>query len=300
MNENAQAPRRGKHAAAGPAVRPSGSGRIPQHTQTAAPQQRPQVAPQRPQAAPQRPQAQPRPRYQARPQTPPRPVQTSKSGRPLEPGNREMQPHPNHRAYRRTFIVHRPGAFCKRLTLPKFLLLAAGVTVIAAIIVAFALPTQSSRAKPTVVTYVFKDGKGQPVNLETLTNLWAAKAGDHKRYNLNDSERWEIASVVTAEADGEPFVGKLAVAQCILQACEDDGLRPRDALKKYEYSELRPNPSEEALDAVAAVFDLGITATDEPIKYFYSPGIVRSDWHESQGYALTINNHRFFKEAQAE
>lgn len=112
-----------------------------------------------------------------------------------------------------------------------------------------------------------------------------------------DAERWEIASVITAEAEGEPFAGKVAVAQCILQACEDDGIGPFEALTKYKYSRYRPEPCEEALAAVQAVFDFGQVASTEPIKYFYAPERVVSDWHESQVYVMTINGHRFFKEA---
>lgn len=125
----------------------------------------------------------------------------------------------------------------------------------------------------------------------------AAETEQEKRYKITDAERWELASVITAEAVGEPFAGKVAVAQCILQACEDDNIRPGEALKKYKYSKARPEPCEEALEAVAAVFDFGQIATKEPIKYFYSPKIKASNWHESQVHVLTINNHRFFKEA---
>ena len=99
---------------------------------------------------------------------------------------------------------------------------------------------------------------------------------------------------------GIPMLGtspRIAVAQCILQACEDDGIRSLEALDRYAYSTRRPEPTDEALAAVAAVFDFGHVATREPIKYFYAPELVASEWHESQVYVLTINNHKFFKEA---
>ena len=83
------------------------------------------------------------------------------------------------------------------------------------------------------------------------------------------------------------------MAQCILQACEDDGIRPPEAIKRYKYSTRRPEPTDEALEAVEAVFDFGHVATNEPIRYFYAPDRV-----ESQVYVLTINNHKFFKEAE--
>lgn len=117
------------------------------------------------------------------------------------------------------------------------------------------------------------------------------------RYELTEAERVEIASVVMAEAGGEPFEGMMAVAQCILQASEDDGLRPTEAVVEYKYTKHRPKPSEDALRAVAAVFDEGRVVTAQPIKYFYAPALVYSAWHESQDYVLTIQGHKFFKEA---
>ena len=147
-------------------------------------------------------------------------------------------------------------------------------------------------------SYVFTYDEGQPIDLRELTNAWAAEAGFTKFYELSDPERWELASVITAEAGGEPMAGKVAVAQCILQSCWDDDLRPSEALRKYGYSKRRPEPTWEAIQAVAAVFDFGHLACNEPIKYFYAPTVTRSDWHESQVYVLTINNHKFFKEAR--
>jgi spore germination cell wall hydrolase CwlJ-like protein len=145
--------------------------------------------------------------------------------------------------------------------------------------------------------YIFKYGEGYAVDMEQLTAAWASEAGFEKRYELTDDERLEIAQVLTAEADGEPFAGKVAVAQCILQTCEDTDMRPHEVLSMYSYSKRRPEPSDEALEAVATVFDFGHVATTEPIKYFYAPALTDSEWHESQAYVMTINNHKFFKEA---
>jgi len=115
-------------------------------------------------------------------------------------------------------------------------------------------------------------------------------------YALSDAERWEVASVVQAEAGGEPYAGKVAVAQCIFQAVKDDGILPSEAVKKYGYTKNRPTPSAEALAAVDNVFEKGHIATAEPIKYFYAPDLTNSRWHESQDFVMTINNHRFFAE----
>lgn len=160
--------------------------------------------------------------------------------------------------------------------------------------------SENAAAEPTVFYTVAREGyaDGTPISWQHVTNDWALEYGVEKCYELTDAERLLVAKVVEAEAKGEPYAGKVAVAQCILQACEDDGIRPDEAVKQYGYSTERPNASQESLDAVQAVFDFGEVAVSEPIKYFYAPDKTESEWHESQVYVLTINGHKFFKEAE--
>lgn len=234
-----------------------------------------------------------------------------KNGRPTQPGSHSVSYQRKRRKPKP--ILYRLAAKCKRLKwrrIAAILLVALFAFILiryvakhdeqpddaGEIMAAYATITPKPTEPPT--TYIFKDGDGYPVDMEALTNAWAAEAGFEKRYTLTDTERYEMAQVITAEAVGEPFAGKVAVAQCILQACEDDGIRPGEALKKYEYSASRPEATDEALEAVVAVFDFGRVATTEPIKYFYAPELTTSSWHESQAYVMTINNHKFFKEVQ--
>ena len=97
-----------------------------------------------------------------------------------------------------------------------------------------------------------------------------------------------------AESGIEPFDGKMAVSQCILNACEKTGKRPAEIVEEYGYTALRVEPNAETREAVAAVFDAGETVTDAEILYFYAPELVYSEWHESQTYICTIGGHRFF------
>ena len=115
-----------------------------------------------------------------------------------------------------------------------------------------------------------------------------------KRYELTAEERAEVERVMMAECGGEERDGMIAVGQCILNACEESGLRPHEVLKKYGYTHIRKEPSEAVKEAVCAVFDRGETVTDEPILYFYATYIY-SAWHESQEFVTEIGNHRFFK-----
>lgn len=117
------------------------------------------------------------------------------------------------------------------------------------------------------------------------------------RYQLTAEERGLVCQVVMAESGTEPFDGKMAVSQCILNACEQTGKRPAEIVTEYGYTARRVKPSAEVEKAVSAVFDAGETVTDADILYFYAPELVSSEWHESQTYVCTIGGHRFFGEA---
>ena len=113
------------------------------------------------------------------------------------------------------------------------------------------------------------------------------------RYELTPEERIEVERVLMAEAGGECREGIIAVAQCILNAAEREGVRPTEAVKMYKYTPIRKEPNEAVKEAVTAVFDNGETVTDEPILYFYA-NYITSSWHESQKFVLQIGVHRFF------
>ena len=100
-----------------------------------------------------------------------------------------------------------------------------------------------------------------------------------------------------AEAGAEPYIGQMAVAQCILNACEQENARPAEIVKRYGYTDKRPEPTYKVKSAVSDVFDDGDVATDAEILYFYAPELCQSLWHESQTYVCTIGGHRFFEEA---
>lgn len=189
-----------------------------------------------------------------------------------------------HENIRRT--IRKARVFCKRVKwgrLTVMVLSLFGVVYLTNIVIGAVVGTTDATGSGDTVEHI------TPAATPTE---WVAP----KRYELTDEERWVVASVVTAEAGAEPYAGKMAVAQCILNACERDGIRPTEAVISYKYAKARPEPTAEALRAVEAVFDLGQVATTEPIMYFYAPALVYSEWHESQEYVMTINGHKFFAE----
>ena len=112
-----------------------------------------------------------------------------------------------------------------------------------------------------------------------------------------------VCAVVASECRGEPYEGQLAVAQCIRTTAERKWLTPEEVVKLHNrYADPCTYASEIELvrDACCDVFVHGISATDEPIEYFYSTvGGFVSEWHENNlEFVMEIGNHRFFKEVE--
>lgn len=115
-----------------------------------------------------------------------------------------------------------------------------------------------------------------------------------------------VLRVVAAESRGEPYEGQLAVAQCIRETSACTMMTPEEVVKQVNPNGTRQYAqpvdisvvTDSVRDACCDVFVHGISATDEPIRYFYSTvGGFYSAWHEnSLEYVMAIGNHRFFKE----
>ena len=115
-----------------------------------------------------------------------------------------------------------------------------------------------------------------------------------------------VMRVVAAESRGEPYEGQLAVAQCIRETSECTTMTPEEVVKQVNPNGTRQYAqpvdisvvTDSVRDACCDVFVHGISATDEPIRYFYSTASgFYSAWHEnSLEYVTAIGNHRFFKE----
>lgn len=118
----------------------------------------------------------------------------------------------------------------------------------------------------------------------------------NKRYPLTDEEFYLVCGIVMAEAGGESYEGKMAVAQVILNNCERSHCRPAEIA--WMFAEPRPTWTDEVWLAVTAVFNEGRTITDEKILWFYAPDLCESAWHESQRFVLAVGGHKFFAEKE--
>lgn len=126
-----------------------------------------------------------------------------------------------------------------------------------------------------------------------------AVAEPEPTFYLTEEERTIVECMVMGEAGGEPYDGKVLVAQCILNACLKDDIQPSEVRRAYKYSGYNTDVSDSVKQAVVDVFDNGEFVTDEPILYFYAWKRGYKSWHESQDFVIEVGGHRFFKEVCA-
>lgn len=123
-------------------------------------------------------------------------------------------------------------------------------------------------------------------------------------FDLSEEERWTTCCMVAGESKGESYEGQWAVAQCIYQACINDGLQPSEVRIEYKYSGWdenlefdNPELWTQIEEIVSRVFDYGEMCVDDEILWFYAPRWMKngvSEWHESQRFVCEVANHRFF------
>lgn len=120
-------------------------------------------------------------------------------------------------------------------------------------------------------------------------------------FPISDTERWIIECIVAGESKYEPLLGKMAVAQCIMNAMVKDDLTAFQVKIEYQYSgwddKLETNDLEEwkeVCHAVWCVFDNGEKVTQENILWFYNPSKSVGKFHNTQKFVTEIGHHRFY------
>src|SRR3954452_8051899 len=118
---------------------------------------------------------------------------------------------------------------------------------------------------------------------------------------ITSEEKELLARLVTAEAKGEPYEGKVEVATVVLNRVEHE--QYPDTIKEviYEKRQFQPvdngmihNPAtEEAEKAVNEA--IAKQGTGNGSLNFYNPNIVDSEWHRTKTVTAEIGNHVFTK-----
>lgn len=127
-------------------------------------------------------------------------------------------------------------------------------------------------------------------------------------YSLTIEERNLIENIVCGEAGNQPYEGKVAVANCILNACLLENKRPKEIQAMYGYAGYKSleefeseclsaygniNLADEVRQAVSQVFDDGEIINNE-ILWFYAPKYSSGTWHQTQRFVVEVGSHRFY------
>lgn len=128
--------------------------------------------------------------------------------------------------------------------------------------------------------------------------------------SMTDEERYWLEKLVQAEAGGESYEGKLAVATVIANRVESS-LFPNTVndvitANNGKFHQFQPwddgriydmVPDNETKKAVAEVFDHGVRNLPEETTYFAVKSIAFDNWMgKTRQYITTIGNHAFFSQ----
>lgn len=112
-------------------------------------------------------------------------------------------------------------------------------------------------------------------------------------YPITDDDRSTLEHIVSGEAGGESYEGKLWVATCLLNAMRLEDMTAEEVRTAYQYAGWSETVSDDTVKAVSAVFDDGET-THDTVLWFYAPKYCNGTWHETQDYITTVGGHKFF------
>lgn len=133
-------------------------------------------------------------------------------------------------------------------------------------------------------------------DIDELKNT-EAEIADLSELNLTEDERTLVERIVASEARGEPIEGIMAVAQCIRDRSQLWGmtvtevcLAPGQFAAPYQ-GEISP----EVVQAVWAVFDLGMSVLEIPTTHFHAD-YVSPYWTADKVSRGQIGCHRFYGE----
>ncbi|SET99029.1 cell wall hydrolase [Paenibacillus sp. NFR01] len=123
-------------------------------------------------------------------------------------------------------------------------------------------------------------------------------------YTLSQADIRQLQKIVMAEAEGEPYPGKIAVANVVLNRLRSANFPDtiKDVIyQKRQFSPVangrltRVTPDKESIRAVTAALS-GVKEVSDDTYYFLSLKLAQDlTVHHTRKYAKTIGNHTFYK-----
>ena len=135
--------------------------------------------------------------------------------------------------------------------------------------------------------------------VDTLEEIEMKNVDSVPFFEIEDWERQEIINIVAGESEGEPYEGKMAVAQCIRDSmvyenCRVDGIKWKFDGYNSELKNYNQEMYNECVEVVSRVFDDGDNVSYELLLWFYDRNVMYSSFHEGQKYVGDWGQHSFF------
>lgn len=119
--------------------------------------------------------------------------------------------------------------------------------------------------------------------------------------SITSKEKDLLARLVHAEAKGEPFKGKVAVASVVLNRVEHEDfpnsvekvIKQENQFQPVDNGSIKEPAGE--LDKKAVNVALALEGKDDGSLYFYNPEIAEDDWQKTRTVTNVIGNHHFSK-----
>lgn len=125
-----------------------------------------------------------------------------------------------------------------------------------------------------------------------------------RRYAVSEEELLLLQKIVMAEAEGEPYQGKVAVANVVLNRLRSANFPDtiyKVIYQKHQFSPVangrlkRVKPNDDSIKAVNAALS-GVKEVPDDTYFFLSLKLAEDlTVHHSQEYVKTIGNHTFYK-----
>ena len=135
--------------------------------------------------------------------------------------------------------------------------------------------------------------------LREISNQYGNSKDELIKMKITEKEKDLLARLVTAEAKGEPYQGKVAVAAVVLNRLESEQFP--DTIQQVIYQDKQFQPvdngminkpaGEEAKKAVDEAIHKDGKVTDA--LYFFNPDETDSKWLRTRPVTEEIGNHRF-------
>lgn len=164
----------------------------------------------------------------------------------------------------------------------------------------------ATKSSQTAVKTV-SDSQKRPLTLYfSRTELLSQDEQDKatRRYAVSEEELLLLQKIVMAEAEGEPYQGKVAVANVVLNRLRSANFPDTIYKVIYQKSQFSPvangrlnrvKPNEDSIKAVNAALS-GVKEVPDDTYFFLSLKLAQDlTVHHSQEYVKTIGNHTFYK-----